>query len=88
MKSFQVAVLTALLTLIPAVYAAPVDVNRADAAALDAAMIGVGAARAQAIVDYREQHGPFKSIDELLNVKGIGAATLERNRSNLRVSEE
>lgn len=88
MKSFQAAVLAALLAVIPAAYAAPVDINRADAAALDTAMTGVGSARAQAIVDYREQHGPFKSVEELLNVKGIGAATIERNRSNLTVGED
>lgn len=88
MKSFQAAALAAFLALISSVQAAPIDINRADAAALDSAMVGVGAARAQAIVDYREQHGPFKSIEELSNVKGIGAATVERNRSNLTVGEK
>lgn len=88
MKAFHAAVLAAFLAVLPAAYAAPVDINRADAAALDQAMVGVGAARAQAIIDYREQHGPFKSVDDLMNVKGIGAATVERNRSNLRVNQE
>ena len=88
MKAFHAAVLAAFLAVLPAAHAAPVDINRADAAALDQAMVGVGAARAQAIIDYREQHGPFKSVDDLMNVKGVGAATIERNRSNLRVNQE
>lgn len=88
MKSLYAAALAAFFFLVAAAHAAPVDINRADAAALDQAMVGVGAARAQAIVDYREQHGPFKSVDELVNVKGIGPATIERNRSNLSVGEK
>jgi competence protein ComEA len=88
MKPLYATALAAFLLLTAAAHAAPVDINRADAAELDRAMVGVGAARAQAIVDHREQHGPFKSVDELTNVKGIGAATVERNRSNLRVGDE
>ena len=43
-------------------------------------MKGVGETRAQAIIAYREQQGPFAQIDDLLEVDGIGEATLERNR--------
>ena len=46
---------------------------------------GVGISRAQAIVDYREKNGVFKSVEELRKVKGIGAKTLEQNRSNIRL---
>ncbi len=57
-----------------------VNINKADAAALAAGLKGVGQARAEEIVRYRESFGPFTSADELLEVKGIGKSTLERNR--------
>ncbi len=59
---------------------APVNVNTADAATIAAAMNGVGMAKAEAIVAYRKQHGAFKSLDQLANVKGIGLKTIEKNR--------
>jgi len=62
-----------------------IDLNSADATTLQRMLNGVGAVKAQAIVDYRQEHGPFASVDELLEVKGIGAALLEKNRSKLRV---
>ncbi len=57
--------------------AAPVDLNRATAAELET-LTGVGPATAQAILDWREQNGPFRSIDQLLDVAGIGPAKFER----------
>ncbi|MBA1191004.1 helix-hairpin-helix domain-containing protein [Pseudomonas entomophila] len=62
-----------------------VDVNKADAATLQSELTGIGKSKAEAIVAYREAHGPFTSVDELLEVKGIGSALLERNRSKLTV---
>jgi competence protein ComEA len=61
--------------------AALVNINSADAATLADRLNGVGIKKAEAIVSFREQNGPFKSIDDLVNVAGIGAATLEKNRS-------
>ena len=57
----------------------PVNINRASAARIDAAMKRVGLKTASAIVAYRQANGPFKSIDELAEVKGIGMATLRKN---------
>ena len=57
-----------------------VNVNSADAATIAAALNGVGEAKAEAIVAYREEHGPFKSADQLAEVKGIGLKTVEKNR--------
>ena len=59
-----------------------VHLNSADLAALDT-LTGIGPTKAQAILDYRTAHGSFKSIDDLLNVKGIGDATLAKIRSQL-----
>lgn len=62
---------------------ASVNVNTAGASEIAAAINGIGMTKAQAIVAYREQHGPFKSIDDLVKVKGVGAKTVERNRSRI-----
>lgn len=66
--------------------AALVNINSADAATLADRLNGVGIKKAEAIVSFREQNGPFKSIDDLVNVTGIGAATLEKNRSLISVN--
>ena len=65
-----------------------VDINSADAEAIAAAMDGVGIVKAEAIVAYRELVGKFQSLDQLLEVTGIGLATLEKNRHRLTVVTE
>ena len=49
------------------------------------AVSGIGPARAQAILDYRAQHGAFKSVEELKDVKGIGAKRFEKLKAELTV---
>jgi competence protein ComEA len=63
-----------------------VDLNGADASTLQKELSGIGEAKAKAIVAYRETNGPFASVDELLEVKGIGKAILDRNREKLEVN--
>ncbi|WP_017939256.1 ComEA family DNA-binding protein [Zestomonas thermotolerans] len=63
-----------------------VNLNTADADTLQRELNGIGAVKARAIVEYREANGPFASVDELLEVKGIGPATLEKNREKLTVN--
>jgi len=70
------------------VYADQVNINTADAETLAAAIEGVGAMKAAEIITYREQNGPFKSVDDLLNVKGIGEAILEKSKDRLTVGDE
>jgi competence protein ComEA len=73
--------------LLPALAAAgPVDVNSADAETIAAELQGVGLNKAQAIVEYRRKHGPFRSPEDLSLVKGIGERTVELNRGNIVVS--
>ncbi|MFO7326088.1 MAG: ComEA family DNA-binding protein [Pseudomonadota bacterium] len=68
--------------------AAEVDINAADAATLARELKGIGLKRAEAIVEYRQKHGPFKSADELALVKGIGPAAIEKNRALIRVGQK
>lgn len=86
--------LSITLLFIPLAYAAEppvnpdvpklqVDVNSADAATLALALDGIGAEKAKEIVAHREKNGDFKSVDELMEVKGIGKATIERNRDRI-----
>lgn len=65
----------------------PVDVNTANAEQLAEALNGVGEAKAEAIIEYREANGPFTHIDELINVRGIGMVTVDKNRDMIRVEE-
>ena len=62
-----------------------ININRATEAELTS-LHGIGSSKAQAIILYREMFGDFKSVDELTKVKGIGAKTVEKNRSRLRIS--
>ncbi|WP_413662666.1 ComEA family DNA-binding protein [Microbulbifer sp. CNSA002] len=62
-----------------------VNVNSASAIELADKLDGIGEARAQLIVEYREEHGPFTSVEQLLNIKGIGATTLDKNRGIIRL---
>jgi len=69
------------------VFAGAVNINTADAKTLAKELVGVGAAKAEAIVKYRSDKGPFKSPDELKKVEGIGEATVDRNKANIKVKD-
>ncbi|HIL64428.1 MAG TPA: hypothetical protein EYG42_13430 [Porticoccaceae bacterium] len=56
------------------------DINVADAVTIAAALNGVGLVKAREIIAYREMFGKFRSIDELIDVQGIGSGTIEKNR--------
>jgi competence protein ComEA len=66
-------------------FAGPVDINSADAETISAELQGVGISKAIAIVEFRKANGPFKSVDDLTQVKGIGERTIELNRANIRL---
>ena len=64
-----------------------VDINSAAVEELAAALPGIGPGKAQRIVDWREANGPFQSIEQLLEVSGIGPVTLENIRPFVRLGE-
>ena len=61
-----------------------ININSADAITL-ADLDGIGASKAEAIIAYREANGPFETAQDLSNVKGIGARTVEKNAERLTV---
>ena len=63
----------------------PLDINAATEEELQE-LIGIGPALARAIVDYRAEHGPFRSVDELLEVSGIGEGKLGGFREEVTVN--
>ncbi|MCK5589694.1 MAG: helix-hairpin-helix domain-containing protein [Dehalococcoidales bacterium] len=62
-----------------------VDINRAEEWLLEA-LPGIGKTRADAIVDYRNENGEFKRVEDLLQVKGIGQGTFDKIKDNITVS--
>ena len=79
----------ALALAIPALSfaASPVNINKADATTIAKSLDGIGQSKADAIVAWRDANGPFKSADDLTQVKGIGKATLERNRASILLAD-
>ncbi|QAY87413.1 ComEA family DNA-binding protein [Pseudomonas arsenicoxydans] len=75
-----------VLEVSPKARTGKVDLNGADAPTLQRELSGIGEAKAKAIVAYRDSNGPFSSVDELLEVKGIGKAILDKNREKLEVN--
>jgi competence protein ComEA len=63
--------------------AVQVDINSADAVTLARELSDVGLVKAEAIVAYRDAHGPFTSLDDLAKVKGIGPRVIEENRERI-----
>ncbi len=82
MKNTRQKLIAALLILAMPVfaYAGPVDVNTADEETISAELKGIGITKAIAIVEYRKANGPFRSVDDLAQVKGIGERTIAMNR--------
>jgi competence protein ComEA len=87
-KTIRTMVQGLILSLLPAgaALAGPVNLNSADAATLARELDGIGPAKAQAIVEFRQKNGPFKTPEDLLKVQGIGERVLEQNRGNIRLN--
>ncbi|MGJ0486794.1 MAG: ComEA family DNA-binding protein [Methylomicrobium sp.] len=63
--------------------AAPVNINKADAKTISDSLANIGLKKAEAIVKYRTEKGPFKTAEELTNVAGIGDKTVEKNKKDI-----
>ena len=59
------------------------NINTASAAEIQDKLVGIGAKKAQAIIEYRTKQGAFQSVEQLKEVSGIGNATLEKNRDRI-----
>ena len=82
MKTIMMSIWLVLLWV--AVAIAGVNINSADQATLES-LPGIGPAKAEAIIKYRDEHGKFKSVDQLTEVKGIGQKSLENLREMIEV---
>ena len=85
MRKWIVMVIAALAPIW--VFAGPVNVNKADAETIARELQGIGPAKARAIVSYREENGPFESVEDLMKVVGIGPKVLEDNRKNILLED-
>jgi len=88
LKLIRSFVAASFLVVFSLSHAAQIDINSADAATLAQSLNGIGASKAQAIVDYRTANGLFGSVDDLVNVQGIGIKTLDRIREFLTVTPD
>jgi competence protein ComEA len=85
-RRFFLAFLLALA--LPTLATAQVDINSADAKTLAESLHGIGLVKAEAIVAYRKANGPFKDIDDLAKVKGIGKKTIDANRATIVIVDQ
>jgi competence protein ComEA len=87
MKSFIKAGAFLGLLVAFAAHAGPVNINTADAKTLAKELNGVGAVKAEAIVQDREANWPFKSGADIMRVDGIGQAIYEQNQDNIKIKD-
>ncbi|HRN61046.1 MAG TPA: ComEA family DNA-binding protein [Luteimonas sp.] len=85
-RNLFASALLSLALLGTAFAAEKVNINTADAATLDRVLHNVGPSKAEAIVAWRKDNGPFRSPEQLAQVKGIGLRTVEQNRERIVVS--
>lgn len=85
MKSIRLTAVLAMFIFSTVINAAPVNINKASASDIAKSLSGIGLNRAQAIVEYRKQNGKFKNAADIVQVKGIGKSTFEKNKTDILV---
>lgn len=70
------------------VFAAPVNINQADAETISESLTGIGPKKAEAIVQYRKEHGRFETLKDLESVSGIGEKTIQANEKDIRFNDD
>ena len=68
--------------------AGPVNINSASAEEISESLKGIGLSKAELIVEYRKTHGSFTHVDELVNVKGVGLRTIDKNRGMILLNDD
>lgn len=84
---FIIALLVTSFVSLAAWASGPVNINTATAEEIADSLKGVGESKAQLIVQYREENGAFTHVDELVNVKGIGISTIDKNRQLILLND-
>ncbi len=88
MKNLLKALLLSFsLLMTPALLADVVNINKATAAALQENLPGIGEKKAQAIVEYRKAFGAFKTLDEIMEVKGIGEGIFKKIKADIALDK-
>ncbi len=85
MKAINLTALVTAILLSSTLNAAPVNINSASAQDIAESLSGVGINKAQAIVDYRKQNGEFKNAADIMQVKGIGNSTFDKNKADILI---
>lgn len=87
-KITLIAALMASLFSSPIILADVVNINRADVTVLKESLYGIGAKKAKAIVNWREENGDFKTIEEIMEVSGIGEGLFKQIKNDISVVDE
>lgn len=83
MKQSTITIIAAGLFWSSLASASPININTASATEIASSLSGIGAHKAQAIVNYRDQNGPFNRAEDVTLVKGIGHSTYDRNKKDI-----
>jgi competence protein ComEA len=83
----KLIMLLALFIINSIAMATPVNVNSADAKTIADALAGIGQKKAEAIVKYRTEKGPFKTVEDLTQVKGVTKKILAKNTNDILLSD-
>jgi len=87
LTGFQCAFLAAMMFFSSLAFAVPVNINKADAELIADSLSGIGMKTAEKIIQYRDENGQFKSVDDLLSINGIGEKKLSKIRADIKLKD-